>query len=210
MDNGMDKSIPFQRVVMRMEPDLVSSLPEPELPDGYTFRTYEPGDMKTWAGLETSVDEFPDTDAAESYFSKTFLPFEEKLSERMFFICDPDGRAVSTGTAWEYESHGETMPLVHWICVSPEAQGKKLGSAVVQRVLKCFQQIEPGKPVYLETQTWSHRAIRMYLRLGFRAMTEEHVFLREKNDFTAACEVLRTVFDQNTMNQFGRNNDLPS
>lgn len=187
---------------MRIEANRIPSLSEPELPDGYTFRTYEPGDMKRWAALETSVDEFPNTDAAERYFTETFLPFGEKLKERMFFLCDPDGRAVSTGTAWSYESHGVTLPLVHWICVSPEAQGKKLGTMTVKRVLKCFQQTEPGRPVYLKTQTWSHRAIRMYLHLGFRAMPEKHIYLCEHNGYSAAREVLRNIYDQDTMNLF--------
>lgn len=202
MGSGLDRSIPFHRVIMRISPERVRSLPFPELPDGYSFRTYRPGDLAVWSTLETSVDEFQAVPDAEKYFAKDFLPEESRLSDRMFFVCDRDGKAVGTGTAWQITSNGTTKPLVHWISVSPEHQGKKLGKSIVLRVLKCFESMDPGEEIYLETQTWSHPAIGLYLKLGFQVMSGSHRFLQDKNECEAAEKTLESVMDRETLRLF--------
>nr|WP_317361006.1 hypothetical protein [uncultured Blautia sp.] len=41
---------------------------EIKLPDGYTFRFYEPGDEKEWAKLEYEIGDFDTMELAEEYF----------------------------------------------------------------------------------------------------------------------------------------------
>lgn len=84
-------------------------------------------------------------------------------------LIDQNDQIAATASAWFKEENGRRFPLVHWVSVSPNVQGKGLGSAIVKYVLSLFQDLEPdGKEVFLHTQTWSHKAIYMYYKYGFR------------------------------------------
>ncbi|MBQ4335586.1 MAG: GNAT family N-acetyltransferase, partial [Lentisphaeria bacterium] len=55
----LDKSLPYYDIIMKMPGRNLLSLPEPVLPEGYSFRLYKPGDEYAWARLESQVLEFP-------------------------------------------------------------------------------------------------------------------------------------------------------
>lgn len=60
--------------------------------------------------------------------------------------------------------------------------------------------LAPGEAILLHTQTWSHRALRLYRSLGFRFCRTQTIVMRSKegtgmkrypNEFEEAMEVLR-------------------
>ena len=55
---------------------------------------------------------------------------------------------------------------------------------------------------YLDTQTWSHKAIGLYLRMGFHPVRESHPILTRVNEYSGAVEVLKGVLPDETMRQF--------
>ena len=55
----LDKSIPYQNIIMCADRDHLICMEEPVLPEGFSFRLFCPGDEKQWARLEWAVGEFP-------------------------------------------------------------------------------------------------------------------------------------------------------
>ena len=91
---------------------------------------------------------------------------------------------------------------MHWVAVQPDQQGKGLGKAAVLKTLEIMKALDPGKPILLHTQTWSHKAIRIYLRAGFRPIRRYGLIGRERCLFPEACSVLRGVFEPQTFRLF--------
>ncbi|MBP2643504.1 MAG: Acetyltransferase family [Firmicutes bacterium] len=54
----LDKSIPYQNIIMKIPAKDIFSICVPELPDGFPFRLFEDSDEVHWARIETSVLEF--------------------------------------------------------------------------------------------------------------------------------------------------------
>ena len=47
----LDKSIPYQNIIMCADRDHLICMEEPVLPEGFSFRLFCPGDEKQWARL---------------------------------------------------------------------------------------------------------------------------------------------------------------
>ena len=93
---------------------------------------------------------------------------QESVSERMFFLIDADDRAVGTATAWfDATEEGGIGPVgrVHWVALTPSAQGKGLAKPMLSAVLRKLH--EEHESVVLRTHTQAARAVGMYLQMGF-------------------------------------------
>jgi len=200
----LDKSIPYKNIIMRMPSEQVSSQAAPALPAGFSFRFYQDGDAAYWARIETSVLEFPDEVAALRYFSRDYLPFSDDLKRRCVFVVNQKGLPVATATAWYARSELGYQASLHWVAVMPAYQGLGLGKAVVRQALSLFPALDPGEDVWLHTQTWSHVAVRLYFKLGFRILKTGRTAVVtdggdgvkiSDNDYAAAIEVLRPVLE---------------
>ena len=176
------------------------------LPQGFLFRLYEDGDEKHWAEIETSVGEFATPEDGLRYFAGEFAPELDEFRRRGLFVVDrTNGLPVATATAWYRGEKTAPMPLLHWVSVRPEYQGRGLGGAVSRQALHILANIYPGRNAYLFTQTWSHVAIRMYYRLGFRPLTRQpaeagmdwaEIAKVPRNEFEAAMEALKAVYPE--------------
>lgn len=197
-----DRSLPRKSIVMVIHPDEMARVPEPILPEGYAFRTYLPGDEKNWARIATIVDEFSCEQTAESAFRKQFMQDEDALRKRLSFVIAPDGSAVATSMAWRFEEDGRRFGRVHWICTDPAHQGKGIGRAIVAWAIRRIAELDPGADTYLDTQTWSHKAIGLYLRMGFHPVRESHAVLARVNEYSGAIAVLKDVLPEETMRLF--------
>lgn len=197
-----DKSLPRKSIVMIMHPDEMARVSEPVLPEGYSFRTYQPNDEKNWAHITTIVDEFSNEESAEKCFRDRFMQDEKMLKERVSFVIAPDGSAVATSMAWNFDENGRHFGRVHWICADPAHQGKGIGRAIVAWAIRRIAELDPNVDAYLDTQTWSHKAIGLYLRIGFHPVRESHPILKPVNEYAGAVEVLRGVLPDETFNMF--------
>lgn len=164
----LDKSLPYSDIIMKADGDTASVWTPSSLPNGYAFKMYEEGDETAWADLEASVKEFSSREDGLKYFQNVFLPHRQLLPDRMCFVTDRKGKICATATAWMKEENGGYWPILHWVSTSPDAQGMGIGRAVISYALSLFSETDPGKDVFLHTQTWSHRAIRIYYHYGFR------------------------------------------
>lgn len=199
----LDKSVPYKHVIMKMDneknnfDDLIS------LPDGFSFSFYKDGFERNWAKTEHQVLEFDTELLAYEYFAKNMLPFKEELKKRMIFILNNYKEPIANACAWYVDLLDETckgepsklirQAQVHYLAVQPEYQGLGLGNALIKKTLSLFKIYEPGKDIYLHTQTWSHRAIRMYLKIGFELIKDDSLGYTKK-EYNEAVKILEQIY----------------
>lgn len=172
----LDKSLPYFDIIMKLRGELLAKVPEPVLPEGYSFRFYRPGDEYHWARLETLVQEFPSEEKALAYYRERYMVKDaDKLPDRCVFVVDANDIPVATTTAWFGESSMGHGNWLQWISSDPAHQGKGLGRAVIARALRRYTELGEVGNVYLHTQTWSHKAVYLYNKFGFQFFLIDHV-----------------------------------
>jgi len=192
----IDKSIEYKDIVMVMNGETALSTAVPTLPSGFSFRFFtDEEDIAHWARIEASVDEFDNEEQARTHFIKEFGDNLTALTQRCVFVINPSGIPVATAMGWFGNTHSQPTNRLHWIAVCPQAQGIGLGKAVSQMAVQVCASLSPGEDVWLSTQTWSHRAVLMYNKLGFvmaktKLGLEKDVYVA---DFEDAIKVLGKV-----------------
>ena len=198
----LDKSVEYRTIAMLMEGKKVTSTPEATLPEGFSFRLFNKAeDAAHWARIEASVLEFDNEDEAEQYFTDEFIPHIDELKRRCIFIQNKDGQPIATAMGWY--SDCKIPNRLHWVAVCPEYQGLGLGKAVSQKAINVCAAILPDEPMWLRTQTHSHRAVLMYHKLGFN-MVKNKIPLDEEfsyaEDYNGAIEILTEIFRPEEIN----------
>ncbi len=200
----LDKSIPYCNLIMVKKPVSIKRRKGLSLPANYTLRpfTYNKNDEKAWAKIETAALEFDDEEKALAYFKKEYLSEPEEVVKRCFLLFDEENNPVATASAWFEKIDDKKHPMVHWVAVIPSCQGKGLGRAVMENVLAYFAEHHPEENIYLHTQTWSHKAVIMYHKLGFSLVKDQGFFEEEnipsryrkkENEYTKALTILKKV-----------------
>jgi len=161
----LDKTIPHYGVLM-VKPN-PAEYPDYTLPGGYTLCPYRQGMVEDWAELQLMSEQFDSLEEARSYFAREFLAFPDELSAKCLFVKDSAGSVVATASIWRGEHFGRTLQRIHWVAVHPGHQGKGLAKALLAQTLNLYNKLGYTDFVYLTTQTWSYKAINLYLQFGF-------------------------------------------
>ena len=187
----LDKSVPYAGLFMRREP----GIPAPSflLPDGFKYSLFSDGDEENWARIETSVLEFDSEFAALLYFKKEFIPHVDELYRRCLFIETGDGEKIATATAWWSDAFGQRRSWLHWVGVDPRYQGRGLGKAITSRVTELMIKLDGDVPLFLGTQTWSYKAIGIYIACGYKPTDEKALYINPKNNYKKAIRILKKV-----------------
>jgi ribosomal protein S18 acetylase RimI-like enzyme len=183
----LDKTIPYKHILMKRPKGMIFK--NYDLPVGYSFCRYNEGNELQWSEIEASVAEFDDTEGALKYYNEEFMPHMEELKRRQFYIRDSIGQMIATITAWWKLTGDRRDAVIHWVAVRPEYQGRGLGKALVAEGIKQMQILEGDVDMYLHTQTWSYKAINIYLDAGFEMLKDES-FGGFKNEYEEAIEIL--------------------
>lgn len=151
----------------------LENIPEYELPEGYRFVFYQPGDRDAWIAIEQSAKELADYEHGVRTWQRYYGHVEDTLHNRMIFIENAQGEKVATATAY-YDLNGELPPQrgqVHWVAVRRDHQGKGLSKPLISQVLKVMKQ-RGHTEAMLHTQTTTWVAVRLYLNFGFLPIKE--------------------------------------
>ena len=187
----LDKSVPYAGLFMRKK---AGTPPLPyTLPQGYSFAFWNEGDETSWARIETSVLEFDSEFAALMRFAGDFLPYKDELRRRCIFIENGGGVKIATSTAWWRHVDGEIRPWLFWVGVDPEYQGLGLGKAIISRALELLTEFYGDADFYLHTQTWSHKAIGIYVANGFKPTNEKTLYKNNNSNYKKAMKILREI-----------------
>lgn len=161
----MDKGIPFYGILMtKTDP---WNYPRHQLPRGYRFFPYSAGDEERWAELQVELSQMDNVDEAKRYFKDEFMQYPEDLSSKCIFVKDWTGKTVGTASMWRGGHFGRELHRVHWLAVHPCHQGKGIAKALMTKVLDIYTAMGSKDLIYLTSQTWSYRAINIYLDFGF-------------------------------------------
>ncbi len=184
----LDKSLEFHSIIMRNKNDSAPKMPA--IPEGFSVRFYEKGDEKHWAEIQTAVLEFPTYDDALNCFNHYLDHIDELKRQQIYIVDDKTGKPVATSTAWFGECNGKRIGVVHGLSCLPEYQSLGLGRIAASCMMKSFYDIAPFTEVWLDTQTWSYKAIGIYMDLGFIPMKKE-TYSDVPNGFDDAVKVMK-------------------
>lgn len=185
----LDKSLPYFHVLMRRSAG--TPCPRPRLPEGFTFSLYSEGDDLEWAEIESSVGEFSsDRKAALRFFREQFAACPGEVERRVIFALDQEGARAGTSSVWWTYKSERRYPSLGWIGVKRKYQGRSIGKALVFYGMEKLIEIEGDQDVYLHTQTWSYKAIGVYLQAGFEIMKED-TFAGFPNEYDKALPILK-------------------
>lgn len=185
----LDKSLPYLNIIMKR--DASTPLVRFSIPQGFSLVHYSSGDEAAWAEILVSVAEFDSQEEALAYFQEHYAPYPIELVKRCIFLENPAGEKVATFTIWWDIKDEEQIPSLHWIAVKPEFQGQGLGKAIVGHGLELALAIDGDRDIWLHTQTWSWRAVAVYLQVGFR-LVSEGAFSDYSNDYHLALPILQS------------------
>lgn len=190
----LDKSVPFLNILMCRPAG--TPIPQYALPEGYSFSMFAPGDEKEWAEIEASVLEFPRGVDALVHFQNRFLYAPQEVARRCLFIQNPAGEKIATATIWWEYSGKRRDPWVSYVAVKPDYQGLGLSKALLSHLLELSAEIEGDRKVYLHTQTWSHRAVKLYEKFGFYITKEPNLFKYANNQYEEATALLAEIYSR--------------
>jgi mycothiol synthase len=147
-------------------PGPLADLPQPELPDGFTFRPATLDDADELAELVTAAyDPVHDTPWDGERMRTELLEYPDVL--RTWVVVDDQGRIHATASERLLPYiYPEGTGYVHFVGTLSSSQGLGLGKAITLRVLHGFAERGMTKAV-LNTADFRLPAVRLYLQLGF-------------------------------------------
>jgi len=194
----LDRSIPYYNIIMKK--DTPTNFDDPALPPQFELHRYRTDVEQQWAELEYENGDFPSVQEASAYFTKTYLSRPDLLARRGVFISDKEsGGLVGACIAWRDEQNGAPVSSLHWLITKEAYQGRGIGSALIAAALSIYEK-ENAFPVYLHTQPWSHQAVRLYHKFGFRLMKQES-FAGYENQYALAVPVLARYIEPECMQE---------
>ena len=161
--------------------------PLPEITQDITIRNYRNGDEKHWAEIEYAIGDFPSVDKALAYFKSHYNT--DEIFDRCFFAEDKCKNVIGTCIAWHDRKGNEIVSSLHWLAVLPLYQNMGAGKALINAVMRYYCQSDL-MPVYLHTQPWSYKAIKLYLSAGFKILKTDS-FADYTNEYNEAISVLK-------------------
>lgn len=151
-----------QQLKMLWPEHMLDSAPEVKVPNGYTLRTYQPGD-------EPGFYKVMDLAGFTGWDDTVLQPWLLKILPDGWFLIEHDVSGEIVATAMANHHPQELHPFageLGWVAGHPDHKGKGLGMAVcgsaVRRLLRGSY-----KHLYLNTDDWRLPAITVYLRLGW-------------------------------------------
>lgn len=108
------------------------------------------------------------------------------------FVENEQGEAVGTIMCWWDYREGGRVPSIHGFAVKSGYQGLGLGKVLVAACLREMIELEGDRDIYLHTQTWSYKAVRLYSRFGFDIVRDE-TFGSYENDYDRAMPILNAL-----------------
>ncbi len=173
----------MSHLLMR-RPTLDALPPVPELPEGYTLRLYQTGDMESLAAVLREA--FADDQWTPERVRETLA---ESPEVKAVYVIDNAGKVVATASARLMPEAFPGSGYLHWVAVSPAHQGKHLGTAVSLAVLHDFVRLG-CKDAVLETQDERIAAIKTYQKLGF---VPEHAHETHPERWSKIAEMLTAI-----------------
>jgi GNAT superfamily N-acetyltransferase len=158
-------SIVERNIYVHMIRDNLDDIPNYSLPSGYSTRWHQPGDERLWVDVQSRAEGY--LEITHELFVEQFGSDPRPLAERQCFLCDAQGEAIGTATAWSDDDYcGQPYGQLHWVAIVPEAQGQGLAKPLLSIVLNRMAELGHTR-CYLGTSTARIPAVNLYAKFGF-------------------------------------------
>lgn len=155
----------LDNVSFDMVRDDLRGFPIHDLPAGYTFRIYRPGDDAVWTALNRATEPF--FEIKPELWGSQFGGDLDALADRMFFVVTGDDEPVGSIAAWweKDRANPEERGRIHWVMVHPVHQGRGLAKPMMTRAMQRLAQSHSA--AVLGTSSGRIWAVKVYLDFGF-------------------------------------------
>ncbi|MCK8059494.1 MULTISPECIES: GNAT family N-acetyltransferase [unclassified Fusibacter] len=144
-----------------------SKIQKYDLPSGYHYEFYRPGDEEEWVEIQMESGSICNSKKALEYFHAFFDYFKVELDKRCFFIVNDNYEKIATATISLLENNeDEYEATVDWVAIKSEYQGKGLSRPLISKLLEVANNLGHDK-LMLHTQTHTWLAAKLYLDFGF-------------------------------------------
>ena len=189
-----DSRLKYYDIVMELPSDI--PVETYELPEGYTFSSYNFNDREDWISIEWSAKEFSSYADGIDAWNRYYAKYETQLPERMFFVTAPNGEKVATATAFfDPKTPNDGKGWLHWVAVRRDYQGKGLARPIISKALSRLRELRHGT-LYVHTQTTTWVACKLYMDFGFRPTAENAI----QSEF--GYRMLKTLTNHPTLKDF--------
>jgi len=167
-----DNRIKYYELLMKY--DDISEYKKYELPVGFHYEFYKPGDEEEWVSIHIESGEFTSFEKGLKHFHDFYDSFIEELPKRCVFIVDDvTGEKVGTATIslleeCEYGYNG----AVDWVAIKKKYQGKHLSKPLISKFMEIANNVGHNKLI-LHTQTTTWLAAKLYLDFGFEILNKD-------------------------------------
>jgi mycothiol synthase len=161
------------RTLLVMRRPLDEPLPEPQLPDGFTVRTFVPGqDEPAWLAVNARAFSSHPEQGAITADDLALRMAEDWFDPDGFFLAHSDGSLL--GYHWT-KRHPDALGEVYVLGVDPAAGGRGLGKALLDIGLRHLQAVGDTE-VELYVEGDHARAVALYRGRGFRTASRDVMY----------------------------------
>lgn len=167
-----DNRIKYFELLMKF--DDIHNYKKYELPEGFHYEFYKPGNEEEWVMIHIESGEFTSIEKGLKHFHDFYDSFIEELPNRCVFIVD-DATGEKIGTATisllkepEYGYDG----AVDWVAIKKKYQGRHLSKPLISKFMEIANNVGHSKLI-LHTQTTTWLAGKLYLDYGFEILNKE-------------------------------------
>lgn len=170
-----DNRIKYIELLMKY--DNISDYKKYELPEGFHYEFFKPGDEEEWVNIHIESGEFTSVEMGLKHFHDFYDSFIDELSKRCVFIVDSrTGEKVGTATiSLLNEPEYGYNDAVDWVAIKKRYQGKHLAKPLISKFMEIANDVGHSKLI-LHTQTTTWLAGKLYLDYGYEILNkEEHL-----------------------------------
>lgn len=186
----IDNSIAYKSIIMRC--DQIEKSAFLELFSEVEIEFYQNGMDDVWVQVQKRAGEFEkeSDEQVKAYFMERYGCKPSELEKRCIFLKDiRKGEYIGTCMAWFETKEDKMVPVLHWLAVADEYSGRGYARMLITQVMILFEKYASGQNIYLHTQPWSYRAIKLYNDFGF-CMSRNDVYGTAVNEYEEAMEIL--------------------
>jgi GNAT superfamily N-acetyltransferase len=143
----------------------LDDIPAYDVPDGYTMRAYQTGDIQHWLAFHIPL--FDEGVINKNLFWREYGRDESILKSRQFYMIHGEQVMGSISAWFGSEERGTHLGRIHWVVLREDYRGKGLAKPLLSFACDMLKQLD-HKQAYLTTDTDLFPAISLYLKFGFQ------------------------------------------
>lgn len=189
---NLDNTIKYYELLMKYED--TSKFYKCELPEGFHYEFFKPGDEEEWVQIHIESGEFTSVEKGLKIFHDFYDSFINELEKRCIFIVDSfTNEKIGTATiSLLKEKEFGYDAAVDWVAIKRRYQGRRLAKPLISRLVKLARDLG-HKQIILHTQTNTWLAAKLYLDYGFEILNKEEI---------TGWSILKTLTNHKKLNEY--------